>query len=447
MTTKARTTARPGRAALLCALAASALYASLSIVNYLRFGTSLDLTIFHQGLASIVGLAPDGVTVKGHGASIFGDHFHPVILVLAPLLLVWNSPVVLLMAQAIALGAAVGIFANTVFTSAWGAGRLSWLRVGVLTVSAGLVSAVMFDFHETPFGAPLVALMARAFVRRRPWAVVGWGLACLLIKEDMAVLVLPVALGLALQRRVAASVLLGLPTLVYPLVVVRWVIPRFNQNGTYTYGANQNLLTQLPHALLHAFVWPGWLTLTTLAMFASVGFLVRNWLLVLPVLASTLYRGSIDYFRYWVPLYHYSVLPLLLLAFATITSDPARAIVRPWQRRVLVAMGVASLLVSPATLDLASTAHTNTTQVRQMLATIPDGAQVVTDPRFSAHLSARTEVAILNPPGFEQQAPWVLVDTATDSWGGGWVDQFTKDHLGRYHLVRESGTLRLYHLG
>ncbi len=49
------------------------------------------------------------VPLKGAGYNIFGDHFHPIIAVLAPLYWVWDNVGMLLIAQAVLTAAAIPV--------------------------------------------------------------------------------------------------------------------------------------------------------------------------------------------------------------------------------------------------------------------------------------------------------------------------------------------------
>src|ERR1700730_18673850 len=77
--------------------------------------------------------------------NLLGDHFHPILMALAPLFWIWDSAAVLLLVQAVLIAlAGIPIFL-------WGAERLGDLAGLAFQASFyvfwGILAGVVFDFH------------------------------------------------------------------------------------------------------------------------------------------------------------------------------------------------------------------------------------------------------------------------------------------------------------
>lgn len=100
----------------LVTVAAAALYFTLGLLAYRRFTVgSYDLVIFDQAIRSYADLGLPVSIVKGvhndfgPGFHILGDHFSPILALLAPLYWVYDHPVMLIAAGAVLFAAAVPI--------------------------------------------------------------------------------------------------------------------------------------------------------------------------------------------------------------------------------------------------------------------------------------------------------------------------------------------------
>ncbi|MEU9833625.1 DUF2079 domain-containing protein [Streptosporangium sp. NPDC048047] len=189
----------------LVALATTA-YSVLSLVKFATFKVSIfDLVIFDQAVRGYAHFGPPATPSVGmtYGLGMdflqLGDHFSPILAVLAPLYWLYDDPRTLLVAQAVLLAlAAIPIH------------RYAERRLGPvpahLVAAAYLVSwpvaqAAGFDFHEVAFVPLLSAIMIERFDAGRPaWGVVA-ALGLLLVKEDMGLLVAGFGVYLFLTRR------------------------------------------------------------------------------------------------------------------------------------------------------------------------------------------------------------------------------------------------------
>jgi uncharacterized membrane protein len=132
--------------------------------------------------------------------NLLGDHFHPALMLLAPAYWIWNDTRVLLVVQALLLAAA----SLPVFW--WARPRLG--LAGALSVQLaflgfwGLLSGVIFDFHELALAVPAMSFGLYALLERR--TRLFWGMLVLgcLSKEDIALTFAAMGVyALAVQRR------------------------------------------------------------------------------------------------------------------------------------------------------------------------------------------------------------------------------------------------------
>jgi uncharacterized membrane protein len=193
---------RPDPVAWLIALAAFAAYTTLSVARYLRLDPgSWDLSIYTQYVRQLADLHAPVVAIRGPGFNLLGDHFQPIVAVVAPFFRLFPTPVTLLVAQALltavsvvpvcrAARALLGTGVSRVIGVAYG---FSW----------GLQQMIIFDFHEIAFAVPLLACSLSALVRRRPRAAAAWALPLVFVKEDQGLTV--AAIGLVMIALAAGA--------------------------------------------------------------------------------------------------------------------------------------------------------------------------------------------------------------------------------------------------
>ncbi|MGW4691279.1 DUF2079 domain-containing protein [Kitasatospora cineracea] len=394
-------------------------YGTVAVVRQQRMETSgFDLGIFEQGVRGYAGLGAPVATLKGTGLNLLGDHFSPVLAVLAPLYRLFPDARTLLLAQAALLA-----------LSALPVARLAGDRLGPVRGAAvgcgyglswGLWSAVGFDFHEVAFAVPLTAFAVEALARGRWRAAVGWALPLLLVKEDQGLVVAAVGVYVFARgrRRLGAATVLA--AVGATVLAVGVVIPAYNPGGLYTYAAGGswrggNPLVQL---LLPVGKWR-----TVLALLLPTGFLALRSPLVLLAVPPLAARFWSDNPVYWGTGQHYNavLMPVLFLALADglgrLPRPERRLTARPLPGRaaalvpgraaalVPVLVPVVAVLLFPAT--LVGSAPPRLADARAVLATVPDGARVAAANRLAPQLTGRCTVSLfpyLTRPG--RDAPW-----------------------------------------
>jgi uncharacterized membrane protein len=375
-------------------------YAAWSLQRLRTFDASgFDLGIFEQAVRSYAHGRWPVSDLLGPGAPTLGDHFHPILALLAPFYLLWPSPACLLVAQAF-------LFALSAVPVTRCACRVLGTRRGAVVaagyvLSWGLLSAVNFDFHEVCFAVPMVAFAAEHLLRERWRAAVWCALPLVLVKEDLPLTLAAVGVVLVLkgQRRlgwavagfgVAASVLL-----------VTVVLPALNPAGAYAHSGGLNPFggSIVKVSMLLALVAPTAFTA------------LRSPVLLLAV-PTLLWRLVSANDRYWGMGYHYSavLMPIVFLA----GLHGARRAARLLPACALVA-GLASLALQAAHLTDGVWTPSQRAGIDAVLARIPDGADVMASNRLAPRLTSRCTVLFFD--GVSKQRPeWVVVAKPEQSW-------------------------------
>lgn len=135
---------------------------------------SWDLGIFTQLAKQYASLDAPIVAIKGDEFNLLGDHFHPLLVLLAPIYAAFPSAFTVMLVQNVLFGVAAG-------TIAFAAGHLLGHPAGVLFglafgFSWGLQGAMEVQFHEIAFAVPLLAFSLTAFLRRQWVACMVWAM-------------------------------------------------------------------------------------------------------------------------------------------------------------------------------------------------------------------------------------------------------------------------------
>lgn len=426
------------------------LYAALSLVRFHRFEpSSWDNAIFEQGIKGYAHFAAPIVDLKGPGFNQLGDHFSPIIALIAPFYRVFPSAQTVLIAQAVLLAISVAVIAHVAIKHL-GTARGSAIAIAY-GLSFGIQSAVAADFHEVAFAAPFLALAGAAYIDRDWCRVIWWTLPLMFVKEDMGLTVAAIGVVLWLSGQRRRGAVLAAVGLVGMALVIFMVIPYFNPGGTWDYA---NIIGGDRGFLDVAFDQPGRKLLTVLITFGVTGLLAlaSPWaLLTLPILGG---RFVADNEFYWGTEWHYSLVLMPIVFIALI--DAMNREHRPAWLRAYAAQGAAvalafaaamqlhsplSVLVRPATYE----ANPRAASAREVIALVPKGASLETDIGLMTHLATGRTVYWLGTIG-KAQPDYVLFDVeggigspvdvvayAGKTHGGNWKLMLGKDG---YQLAR-----------
>jgi uncharacterized membrane protein len=257
-------------------------FSALSVLRHRAFSTGrFDLGNMVQSVWSTAHGHPLQITgLRGDQISRLGAHFDPILAAFAPLWLLWPSPDVLLVSQAVA----IALGALPVF---WLARKhLGGERVALAFALAYLVYPptqwlTLNEFHPVALACPLL-LFAIWFLdegRLVPFALCAAVAA--VTKEEVALVVAGLGIWYALahgRRWTGAAVTVA--GIAVALVAIEVVIPHFNRAGTSSFFTRYSEVGSTPGGIVHTAVTDPWKIVTTALTDRGLGYIAR---LVLPL--------------------------------------------------------------------------------------------------------------------------------------------------------------------
>jgi uncharacterized membrane protein len=372
--------------------------------------TAYDLAYFDQ----VVWNASQGHGFVSSFASypFFGQHFSPALAALVPLYVVSPSPLWLLAAQSLALGAALAPVYK--LAERLLGGRVAPLAGAAYVLQLFILRAVNFDFHTEALAVPFVFWAVLAAVRDQRLVLLLAGLVPLLCKEDGALVSLGVGfLAWAVFKRRAGLVLMGV-ALIYGLVVMLVVMPFLRHGAPGDLFWRYGYLGQSAPAILTSLVTRPQLVIGHLLTPAPLG-------------ALTLILAGLGFLPLLRPLALAAALPALLLALLS-THVPQEtladhyglqagpllftAALLGWRRVRSPAIPGVALLVAAAFIALVwaprptlagwDRAHDAAT----LAARIPPRDAVAASSQILPRLAHRSSISLF--PNYD--ASWVLID-------------------------------------
>lgn len=425
MTTTKRPAADPGKGPILAL--ALVFFAACTWTSYARWANfeyrTFDLAYYVQALWQLI---HGRFQVSVQGVPLLGNHVEPIVVLLAPLFLLFRHPLVFVLVQNAAL-ASMGPAAFSIAQRLGLDRKTALLLAGAVLVTPATGYVALHEFHPEAFTAPFLLLMLRARLRGSLRAHWGWLIAVLACKENMALLIAAYgAVHVVLERKRPLAELRAwylwpmALSILWFLVCAKLITPTLN-SGSIDYlalydrlGASggdillkaitqpQRILGALFHSLGH-----GNLLWALLLPFLGVPLLRPRWLLIAaPILLQHLlsWRSSewTIYFHYAAPL-----LPLFWIALAEGAAKIERwtPLPVPIQRSlpflVIAACLAAQLFLGPARDIAATTANWSKgepTRARKQafISQIPPEASVLAPLPYLSHLAMREDLHSLH---------------------------------------------------
>lgn len=400
--------------------------------RYITQGSrSPDLAIFTDAVRSYANLNPPNVDIREPGFNLLGEHFHPMVAVLAPGWWLWPSPMMLLAAQA----ALTAVSVVPVYRAA--AQHLDPVSARILTVayagSWGLATMVEFDFHEIAFAVPLLASSLSALTRGHITATVGWALPLVAVKENqgLTLVALGAVMALAYRQRLAGAGLAAWGA-AWSMLSIFVIIPAINPDGEYLFMGDGGLAGILAGIDVKV-------STLVLVLLPTAFVALRSPLVIVaaPALALRFVSTNDNHWGVW---YHYSavLMPNVFIAAAEgLARLRGNRSVSAWVSRHAAAM----MLIAAAALAYLSPlkylwdpdtyridAHDRA--VAQAASIVPDGATVEASISALAPLAARTEAYFWG----DTVPEWIVYDEQSFEWDTD-VEAITDRHDADYVTV------------
>jgi uncharacterized membrane protein len=350
---------RSGHGLLVGALTAvvAAGYCVFALAQFYTFRDAADdLVIFDQAVRSYAHFKP-GISIFiglhlgfGPDFSVLGNHWSPILAVLAPLYWIYNSPVMLLAAQAVLFALAIPwiwIFTRRAFGGDGKATVAAYLVSIAYAVSWPIASALAFNFHEVAF-APLLTAIAleRLQVGKLRSALIALAIL-LLVKEDMGLFLAGIGLYLAVARprTVSRQRLVGCILIVvgvaYTWIASDVLIPALGGRANF-YWQYDALGPNVPQAIWHVITHPASLDVmitprvklfTMLWLFGAFCFLSLRSPIALATIPLLLERMLANVSaNWWVTGFQYNAYLVVILVLAAV-DGAARLDRTAWRLR------------------------------------------------------------------------------------------------------------------
>ncbi|MFQ6484457.1 DUF2079 domain-containing protein [Brachybacterium epidermidis] len=440
---------------LLLALAATLAYGLLGSQQWRNLvSPSWDLGIFTQLARAYGEFGAPIVPIKGDEVNLLGDHFHPILVLLAPVWWAWPSGEALLWVQALLLGVSAIPLTRLAIDRLGPA--LGSLAGAAYAFSFGLQAAADVQFHEVAFAVPLLAFSLTCLLRERIAACALWAAPLVLVKEDLgltvAVLGAVIALRFASHRREGLGLASwGIGWFVLSTFVI---LPMLNTAGQYDYTDNLGSPLEV--------LWPPlkWMTVGMLLLAAGV-IGARSpviWMMV-PTLAWR-FTGTVEFYWDWYWHYNAVLIPIALAALLDALGDRRSGRAAAWLRtdaprpgravRVTAVAATAAVTLvlgsSMPLLDLARPEKWELTwraaPAQAALDAVPDGSVLAADITLLAQAVPDHDVQWMHGPN--QRVPdCVLADRYAFSWGGSFPEdpaQWAQERWGaEYATVLDEG--------
>ena len=181
-----------------------------------------DLAIFDQGLWLLTHFHAPFVTVMGR--NLFGDHTSFILLLVAPLYRLVPEPQGLLVLQTLMIaGAAIPIYllARKLISSTW----IPTLLVAVYLLNPALQQGNMEQFHPEAFQVLIISIAIYAAYESRGVLLGVMVVLALLVKEDAAVLIVPLGAWVLWRRDKAWGLRIIGAAIIWGVIANLMIIP------------------------------------------------------------------------------------------------------------------------------------------------------------------------------------------------------------------------------
>jgi uncharacterized membrane protein len=341
ITTKRRA-ADPGKGAILSL--AVLFFAACTWASYARWANfdyrTFDLAYYVQALWQLI---HGRFQVSVEGVPLLGNHVEPIVLLIAPLFLLFRHPLLFVVVQNVAL-ASMGPVAFSIGQRLGLDRKTALLLAGAVLITPATGYIALHEFHPEALTAPFLLLMLHARLRGSLRAHWGWLIAVLACKENMALLIAAYgAVHLILERKRPLAELRAwylwpmALSILWFLVCAKLITPALNSGNIDYLALYDRLGESAGDILLKAITQPQRI-MGALAQSLSQGNLL--WALLLPFLAMPLLRprwlliAAPIFLQHllswrsseWTIYFHYAapLLPLLWIALAESTVEIGR---------------------------------------------------------------------------------------------------------------------------
>ncbi|AEA43600.1 DUF2079 domain-containing protein [Fluviicola taffensis] len=224
---------------LVALFIASVVYALITFVNQYCFRTySLDLGVYTNAMYDYAHLRfNDSLAFKSESENLLADHFDLYLPLFSPLIYVFGSYTLLIVQWISILFGGVGIY--TFFLQLYPNQGTRKFALIYFLLFFGVFAAISYDYHSNVVASMFVPWLFLAFERKKGISIIIWTILIAIGKENMALWLLFIAIGLAYINRKdwwKLKIAIGIAcfSLIYFIVVIGWVMPSFSNTGVFS---------------------------------------------------------------------------------------------------------------------------------------------------------------------------------------------------------------------
>lgn len=405
-------------------------YSSLSILQHNYFEShAFDLGIFDQAIWHISRFELPASTIRGF-ANIFGDHFHPIILLATPMYWIWSDVRSLLILQVLLYAISsipIYLYAKNKYSHLVG-----YLWTTSYLLFWGVQSAIFYDFHEIAFAVPLVSFGLYFILQKRYSLSLPFIFALLLVKEDMSFLVAAFGILMLIHRKWRIGSVLIVSGIMWFFVVTKIFIPnisgtrgyyywRYGQLGNDIFSSLKNILKN-PLLALNLFFFPKLKTKTlimTFAPFAGLAVFSSAVVLTLPLFAEKFLSTEQTY---WSMGYHYTAVlaPIVALSSLDGLNNLKNRFKINYKYIAVISIAVLSINMflafsrgAPIS-DIFENRVVTNRQIessKEAMELIPSDATVIAQDTIAPHLTHRKTIYDFSTNGLKNKVDYIILNT------------------------------------
>ncbi|GIH69374.1 hypothetical protein Mth01_16270 [Sphaerimonospora thailandensis] len=417
-------------------------YSLLGLVKFATLRTGIyDLVIFDQGIRGYANFELPMSYAKGNwqelgsAFSLLGDHFSPILVLLAPLYWIHDGPETLIVVQAALF--ALAVLPLWVYVRRQLGAEAAYLLGTAYALSWPVAEAVNFHFHEYAFVPLLTGILFERLQAGHRGHALAAAAALLLVKEDLGIFVAGLGVGLLFisrWRRIGTLMVVGGAG--FLLLASHVIIPAsggdpdrywyFNGWGRTPGEAIERIVTR-PQEVLSVLATPDTKVWTILLLFAPLLFLpLLSPYALAPValLAERMLATDPGAAGWWGTRYHYNAAIIMALFCAAVDGATrlrrmikgrrVRQFTRSWAAvTAIVTLGIMPFfalgdLLKPSWYQAGPRFAMATEAMRR----VPDGVLVEAANALGPNISARAKVVAWAAKTAERpaRAPWILAD-------------------------------------
>lgn len=285
-------------------------YSSYRIWNF-------DLAIFAQAQSDYSKFQQPIVELLNNGVHVLGNHFSPILALLAPIYAIFPHPFTLDVVQALCFG--LGSF----FLAKAGEkhlGRAGGYLLGFgLAVSYDFLAASSSQFHEYSVGVPILAFALYKFLDKDYLTTSLAAGLLVFVKEDQGLILLGLGLALAFRSRQFRYLLLSLWGGLWVFLSIKVIVPYFH-GAQWTFSS----FFEGPSALLN----DPWVKLFLLGfLVVQTGIIGLRSPLIFALIPFLGARFMSSWSAYYTVTYYYDTLSMVILGFALLDV----LVLKPWR--------------------------------------------------------------------------------------------------------------------